>query len=53
LEGRIAWSAIADVVSDTMQAFDGAPATDAPAVVDADARARLVAQTAVSAVRAA
>ena len=29
LEKRIAWSAIADVVSDTIQAFDGAPATDA------------------------
>ncbi len=53
LERRIAWSAIADVVSDTIQAFDGSPATDADAVIDADARARRVAEGAVSAVRAA
>ncbi|MGO9341969.1 MAG: 1-deoxy-D-xylulose-5-phosphate reductoisomerase [Acidimicrobiales bacterium] len=53
LEGRIAWSAIADVVSETVQAFDGSPATDAQSVIDADARARRVAERAVSAVRAA
>ena len=44
LGGRISWSAIADVVSDTLQAFDGAPATDADAVIDADGvRARVAA----------
>jgi 1-deoxy-D-xylulose-5-phosphate reductoisomerase len=53
LDGQISWSAIADVVSDTIQAFDGAPATDADAVVEADTRARRVAWRAVSAVRAA
>ncbi len=37
LEGRIAWSAIADVVSDTIHAFDGVARTDADAVIEADA----------------
>ncbi len=53
LANRIAWSSIADVVSDTIQAFDGAPATDAESVVEADARARRVAERAVNSVRAA
>jgi 1-deoxy-D-xylulose-5-phosphate reductoisomerase len=40
LAGRIGWSAIAEVVADTLSSFDGAEALDAQDVVDADRRAR-------------
>jgi len=43
LDGRIGWSDIASVIESTVAAHDGAPATDAGAVVDADATARRVA----------
>jgi 1-deoxy-D-xylulose-5-phosphate reductoisomerase len=48
LERRIRWSAIADIVSGTLQAYDGAAATDAGSVIEADRRARFVAEKAVS-----
>jgi 1-deoxy-D-xylulose-5-phosphate reductoisomerase len=48
LEHRIRWSAIADIVSDTLQAYDGAVPTDAGSVIEADRRARFVAEKAVS-----
>jgi 1-deoxy-D-xylulose-5-phosphate reductoisomerase len=48
LERRIAWSSIAVIVEETLQAFDGAPATDAASVIEADRRARVVAQGAIS-----
>ena len=38
--GRIGWSAIAEVVADTLSSFDGAEAVDAEDVVEADRRAR-------------
>ena len=41
LEKRIAWSAIPDVVSETIQAFDGTPATDAASVVEAGRAGRV------------
>jgi 1-deoxy-D-xylulose-5-phosphate reductoisomerase len=47
LEGRIKWSSIADVVSHTLDAFDGTPPTDAESVVEADSRARRIAEQAV------
>jgi 1-deoxy-D-xylulose-5-phosphate reductoisomerase len=53
LDRRIGWSAIAEVVSETLDSFDGAPATDAQSVVDADHRARTVAERSVSRGRAA
>jgi 1-deoxy-D-xylulose-5-phosphate reductoisomerase len=53
LEHRIRWNAIADIVSDTLQAYDGAAATDAGSVIEADRRARFVAEKAVSEGRAA
>jgi 1-deoxy-D-xylulose-5-phosphate reductoisomerase len=40
LVGRIGWSAIAEVVADTLSSFDGAEALDAQDVIDADRRAR-------------
>ncbi len=40
LGGRIGWSAIAEVVADTLSSFDGAEAVDAEDVVEADRRAR-------------
>jgi 1-deoxy-D-xylulose-5-phosphate reductoisomerase len=43
LDGRIAWGDIARVIAATLDAHDGAPATDAEAVVAADADARRVA----------
>jgi len=48
LEGRIAWSSIAVIVEETLQAFDGAAATDAGSVIEADRRARAVAERAIS-----
>jgi 1-deoxy-D-xylulose-5-phosphate reductoisomerase len=48
LDGRIKWSAIADVVSQTLDAFDDSPPTDAESVVEADRRARLIAERAIS-----
>jgi 1-deoxy-D-xylulose-5-phosphate reductoisomerase len=43
LDGRIAWGDIARVIAATLDSHDGAPATDAEAVVAADADARRVA----------
>ena len=43
LDGRIAWCDIASVIESTVAAHDGAPATDAAAIVDADVTARRVA----------
>ena len=40
LEGRIAWRDIAAVIAATLDRHDGAPATDAAAVIDADSQAR-------------
>ncbi|CAN5709718.1 1-deoxy-D-xylulose-5-phosphate reductoisomerase [soil metagenome] len=40
LEGRIAWTAIADVVSATLDRHDGIRATDADVVIESDHRAR-------------
>jgi len=40
LAGRIGWSAIAEVVADTLSSFDGAEALGAQDVVEADRRAR-------------
>jgi 1-deoxy-D-xylulose-5-phosphate reductoisomerase len=53
LDGRIRWNSIGDVVAETLDAFDGAEPTDAEAVIDADRKARLVAETSVSKGRAA
>jgi 1-deoxy-D-xylulose-5-phosphate reductoisomerase len=47
LAGRIGWGAIAEVVADTLSACDGATATDAEDVIDADRRARARAEVAV------
>jgi 1-deoxy-D-xylulose-5-phosphate reductoisomerase len=47
LAGRIAWSAIAEVVADTLGSHDGAPAAEAQDVIDADRRARERAEVAV------
>jgi 1-deoxy-D-xylulose-5-phosphate reductoisomerase len=47
LAGRIGWSAIAEVVADTLSACDGAIATNAEDVVEADRRARERAEAAV------
>ena len=43
LDGRIAWVDIASIIEATVARHDGAPATDAPSVVAADAAARRVA----------
>jgi 1-deoxy-D-xylulose-5-phosphate reductoisomerase len=43
LAGRIAWRDIASVIASTLDRHDGAPATDADAVISADADARRVA----------
>jgi 1-deoxy-D-xylulose-5-phosphate reductoisomerase len=48
LEKRIRWSAIPDIVSDTLHAFDGGLPTDAGSVIEADRRARFVAEKAVA-----
>jgi len=40
LQGRIRWADISSVISATLDAHDGAPATDGPAVIEADAAAR-------------
>ena len=40
LEGRIPWSAIADVVKETLEAHDGTQASDLGVVLEADRRAR-------------
>jgi 1-deoxy-D-xylulose-5-phosphate reductoisomerase len=48
LERRIRWSAIPEVVEDTLHAFDGALPIDAGSVIDADRRARFVAEKAVA-----
>jgi 1-deoxy-D-xylulose-5-phosphate reductoisomerase len=47
LAGRIGWGAIAEVVADTLASFDGAEATDAEDVIEADRRARAWAERAV------
>jgi 1-deoxy-D-xylulose-5-phosphate reductoisomerase len=43
LEGQIAWRDIAAVIAATLDRHDGAPATDAAAVIDADSQARRIA----------
>ena len=43
LNGQIAWREIASVIAATLDRHDGAPATDAGSVIDADAQARRVA----------
>jgi 1-deoxy-D-xylulose-5-phosphate reductoisomerase len=43
LDGRLAWTAIPDVLSAALERHDGAVADSAEAVVDADRRARLAA----------
>jgi 1-deoxy-D-xylulose-5-phosphate reductoisomerase len=48
LSRRIKWTAISEVVSATLDSFDGSRPTDAAAVIDADRRARQVAELAVS-----
>ena len=48
LEKRIRWSAIFEVVSDTLDALDGGSPTDAASVIEADRRARFVAEKAVA-----
>jgi 1-deoxy-D-xylulose-5-phosphate reductoisomerase len=53
LDRRIRWDAIADVVSATLDAFDGMEATDTGSVVESDRRARSVAEGAVTKARAA
>lgn len=40
LDGQIAWREIASVIAATLDRHDGAPATDAASVIDADAEAR-------------
>lgn len=40
LDGKIAWREIASVIAATLDRHDGAPATDAASVIDADAEAR-------------
>ncbi len=47
LAGRIPWSAIAEVVEDTLAGWDAAPAHDVEDVVEADRRARGRAEQAV------
>lgn len=44
LAGQIAWRNIASVIAATLDRHDGAPATDAASVIEADATARRVAQ---------
>ncbi|MSW55672.1 MAG: 1-deoxy-D-xylulose-5-phosphate reductoisomerase [Actinobacteria bacterium] len=43
LNGQIAWREIASVIAATLDRHDGAPATDADAVIDADSQARRIA----------
>ena len=43
LAGRIAWRQIASVISATLDRHDGAPASDAATVINADAEARRIA----------
>jgi 1-deoxy-D-xylulose-5-phosphate reductoisomerase len=52
LAGRLAFTGIAGVIADTLQAAPGVPADDLAAVMEADARARRVAQTRVMALAA-
>src|ERR1019366_9249010 len=47
LAGRIGWGAIAEVVADTLAAYDGADATDTEDVIEADRRAREQAERSV------
>ena len=43
LEGRIAWTQIAEVIAAALDRYDGTRATDVDAVIDVDRRARSVA----------
>jgi 1-deoxy-D-xylulose-5-phosphate reductoisomerase len=52
LAGRLAFTGIAGVIADTLQAVPGGHADDLAQVMDADARARRVAQTRVMALAA-
>ncbi|HXQ61045.1 MAG TPA: 1-deoxy-D-xylulose-5-phosphate reductoisomerase [Acidimicrobiales bacterium] len=47
LDGRVGWGAIADVVAETIDAWDQVPASDAGDVMEADRRARQRAEQAV------
>jgi 1-deoxy-D-xylulose-5-phosphate reductoisomerase len=47
LDGDIRWSQIAEVLSDTLDRHDGAPATDLATVIDVDRRARAEAGVAI------
>jgi 1-deoxy-D-xylulose-5-phosphate reductoisomerase len=48
LDGRIRWAQIAEVLSDTLDRHDGAPAADLDTVVDVDRRARVAAGAAIA-----
>jgi 1-deoxy-D-xylulose-5-phosphate reductoisomerase len=48
LEGRIRWSEIAAVLSDTLDRHDGTPATDLDTVVEVDRSARAAAEAAIA-----
>jgi 1-deoxy-D-xylulose-5-phosphate reductoisomerase len=48
LQGQIAWRDIAAIIAATLDRHDGAPATDAPSVIEADAQARRVASEELS-----
>jgi 1-deoxy-D-xylulose-5-phosphate reductoisomerase len=43
LDGRIAWGDISRMIAATLDHHDGAPATDAASIIDADAEARRIA----------
>ena len=48
LDGRIAWIAIPDVLTEVLSRHDGGTADDVDAVIDADAAARAVARTVIA-----
>jgi len=48
LDGRITWGAIADVVADTLEAYDATELVEVDDVVEADRRARRRAESAVA-----
>jgi 1-deoxy-D-xylulose-5-phosphate reductoisomerase len=47
LGGRIGWSQIAEVLSDTLDRHDGSPATDLGTVIDVDRQARAAASAVI------
>jgi 1-deoxy-D-xylulose-5-phosphate reductoisomerase len=48
LDGRIRWIAIPDVLLEVLSRHDGGAADSADAVIDADRRARLAAETVIA-----